>query len=111
MRVSDMVANTGHISRVSDLSSINHDFMSSVRREVHIIAFVAVSDLTNSEKSKKNSNFLLDMMVIVDIFLSKKLVSASKMVKNILYDLRFLRLKLSYSMISSVVESNSIPMK
>ncbi len=96
---------------MSDSISISLDSTSSVKREVPIIVFVPQKDSMNSEKSKKNSNSHLDTMVIVGIFHMKKHKSESKMVKNILFDSRFQRLKKLYSMILFVVVSNSIPVK
>jgi hypothetical protein len=99
------------IFRVSDFISINLDSTNSVKREVPIIVFVPQKDLTNSERNKKISSSHLGMMVIVDIFHMKKHKNESKMVKNILFDSRFQRLKKSFSMILFVVVSNSIPVK
>lgn len=98
MRAFVMEVNIDRMSRVNDSISILHDFMVCVRMEVHIIVFVVLNDSTNSEKNKKNSSFLLDTMVIVVIYLSKKHENVSQNEKNIQSDSKYQRLKKLSSM-------------
>jgi hypothetical protein len=85
--------NIDHIFRVRGFISINLDSTSSAKREVPIIVFVPQIDSMNSEKNKKSSNSHLGMMDIADIFHMKKRKNESKMVKNILFESKFQKLK------------------
>lgn len=83
-----------HIYKVKELISTRQNFIRCARSDRHTTVSVALNDLMHSERSKKNSSFLQDMMDIVVTSPSRKQKNELPMEKNALYDLKYRKEKL-----------------